>query len=108
MIAFSVKLNVALLQRRKARGSKNRAKARLKVAQLHARIADCRLDALHKATRKLINENQVVCVESLKVKNMIRNPSLSKAIADAGWGEFTRQLAYKGEWTGRSQCFYST
>lgn len=96
---------LALLQRRlskKARGSKNRAKARLKVARLHAKIADCRLDALHKATRKLINENQVVCVESLKVKNMIRNPSLSKAIADAGWGEFVRQLQYKGEWAGRS------
>ncbi|UUD58142.1 transposase (plasmid) [Escherichia coli] len=96
---------LALLQRRlskKVRGSKNRAKARLKVARLHAKIADCRLDALHKATRKLINENQVVCVESLKVKNMIRNPSLSKAIADASWGEFTRQLQYKGEWAGRS------
>lgn len=96
---------LALLQRRlskKAKGSKNRAKARLKVARLHAKIADCRMDALHKATRKLINENQVVCVESLKVKNMIRNPLLSKAIADAGWGEFTLQLQYKGEWAGRS------
>jgi len=96
---------LALLQRRlskKARGSKNRAKARLKVARLHAKIADCRLDALHKATRKLINENQVVCVESLKVNNMLRNPSLSKAIADASWSEFVRQLRYKGEWAGRS------
>ena len=98
-------VRLALLQRRlskKARGSKNRVKARLKVARLHAKIADCRLDALHKATRKLINDNQVVCVESLKVKNMIRNPSLSKTIADAGWGEFMRQLRYKGEWAGRS------
>jgi len=96
---------LALLQRRlsrKARGSKNRAKARLKVARLHAKIADCRQDALHKATRKLINENQVVCVESLKVKNMIRNPKLSKAIADAGWNEFVRQLQYKGDWAGRN------
>ncbi len=79
---------LALLQRRlskKAKGSKNRAKARLKVARLHAKIADCRQDALHKATRKLINDNQVVCVESLKVKNMIRNPPLSRAIADASW-----------------------
>lgn len=91
---------LAQLQRRlskKPRGSKNRTKARLKVARLHAIIADCRMDALHKATRKLINENQVVCIESLRVKNMIRNPSLSRAIADAGWGEFTRQLQYKGE-----------
>ncbi|MEG3130917.1 transposase [Pantoea cypripedii] len=96
---------LALLQRRlskKGRGSKNRAKARLKVARLHAKIADCRLDDLHKATRRLINENQVVCVESLKVKNMLRNPKLSKAISDASWGEFTRQLAYKADWAGRS------
>lgn len=96
---------LALLQRRlskKARGSKNRARARLKVARLYAKIADCRLDALHKATRKLINDNQVVCVESLKVNNMLRNPSLSKAIADASWSEFVRQLRYKGEWAGRS------
>lgn len=50
------------------------------------------MDALHKATRKLINENQVVCVESLKVKNMIRNPSLSSTIADASWSELVRQL----------------
>ncbi|EBS1326639.1 transposase [Salmonella enterica subsp. enterica serovar Muenchen] len=96
---------LALLQRRlskKAKGSKNRARARLKVARLHAKIADCRMDALHKATRKLINDNQVVCVESLKVKNMIRNPSLSRAIADASWSELVRQLQYKGEWAGRS------
>ncbi|WP_261413140.1 RNA-guided endonuclease InsQ/TnpB family protein [Serratia quinivorans] len=96
---------LALLQRRlskKAKGSKNRAKARLKVAKLHAKIADCRLDNLHQLSRRLINENQVVCVESLKVKNMIRNPKLSKAIADAGWGELVRQLQYKGEWAGRS------
>ena len=96
---------LARLQRRlskKAKSSKNRAKARLKVARLHAKIADCHMDNLHKLSRKLINDNQVVCVESLKVKNMIRNPKLSKAIADASWGEFTRQLAYKAEWAGRS------
>ena len=96
---------LALLQRRlskKQKGSTNRAKARAKVARIHAKIADCRLDNLHKLSRKLINENQVVCVESLKVKNMIRNPKLSRAIADASWGEFVRQLEYKGEWSGRS------
>lgn len=96
---------LAYLQRRlakKAKGSRNRAKARLRVARLHAKIADCRRDATHKATRTLINENQVVCVESLAVKNMLKRPTLAKAIADANWGEFVRQLMYKGEWAGRS------
>ncbi|MDX1266135.1 MAG: transposase [Oceanisphaera sp.] len=96
---------LALAQRRlskKKLGSANRAKARQKVARLHAKISDCRQDGLHKLSRRLINENQVICVESLKVKNMIRNRKLSKAIADASWGEFVRQLAYKSEWAGRS------
>ena len=96
---------LARAQRRlskKKLGSANHAKARQKVAKLHAKISDCRQDNLHKLSRRLINENQVVCVESLKVKNMIRNPKLSNAIADAGWGEFVRQLAYKAEWAGRS------
>lgn len=96
---------LAKAQRRlskKKLGSKNRAKARQKVARIHAKIADCRQDNLHKLSRRLINENQVICVESLKVKNMIRNPKLSKAIADAGWGEFVRQLKYKADWADRS------
>jgi len=95
---------LALLQRslaRKKKGSNNRAKARLKVARLHAKIADSRKDATHKATRRLINENQVVYVENLAVKNMIKNPKLAKHIADANWGEMLRQLKYKGSWAGR-------
>ncbi|WP_232784832.1 RNA-guided endonuclease InsQ/TnpB family protein, partial [Psychromonas sp. MB-3u-54] len=87
---------------RKKKGSKNRNKMRLKVARVHAKIADCRMDATHKASRKLINENQVVCVENLAVKNMMKVPTLAKAIADANWGEFVRQLHYKGGWAGRS------
>ncbi|SFB45752.1 RNA-guided endonuclease TnpB family protein [Azotobacter beijerinckii] len=86
---------------RKQRGSKNRAKARQKVARLHAKIADTRLDGLHQLSRRLIDENQVVCVESLAVKNLIRNRALSKSIADAGWGELVRQLEYKAAWAGR-------
>ena len=87
---------------RKQKGSKNRAKARLKVARVHARIADQRLDGLHKLTTRLIRENQTVCVESLAVKNLVRNRPLAKAISDVGWGELVRQLEYKAEWYGRT------
>ena len=96
---------LAKYQRRlskKKLGSRNRNKARIKVARVHAKIADSRRDSLHKLSRRLIDDNQVVCTESLKVKNMIRNPTLSKAIADASWSEFIRQLAYKAEWAGRT------
>jgi putative transposase len=87
---------------RKQLGSNNRAKARTQVARIHAQIADRRIDFVHKLTTHLINENQIVCVESLAVKNMLKNPHLSKAIADVGWGEIIRQLAYKAAWFGRT------
>ena len=56
---------------------------------------------MHKLSRRLVNENQVICVESLKVKNLLRHPRLAKSISDAGWGEFVRQLEYKAAWAGR-------
>lgn len=80
---------------RKQKGSNNRNKARLKVAKLHEDITNSRNDFLHKLSRKLINENQVIGVEKLKVKNMVKNRRLAKAISSASWSKFCEMLNYK-------------
>ena len=91
-------------QRRLARcqkGSRNRAKAAVKAARVHARITDARQDFLHKASMRLVRENDLIAVEDLNVPGMVRNRRLARAISQTGWGEFRRQLAYKCERHGR-------
>ena len=89
---------LARLQRqhaKKKKGSNNRNKSRLKIARLSERTANQRKDHLHKLSTNLVRENQAICVENLKVANMVKVPSLAKHISDAGWGMFKEMLKYK-------------
>lgn len=95
------------LSRRKIEG-KNRNKQKLKVSLIHKKIRDCRTDFLHQLTTRLIRENEIICLENLKVSNMLKNHKLSKSIADASWYEFRRQLEYKSKWNDKTICIVDT
>jgi putative transposase len=95
---------LARYQRRMARcqnGSANRAKAAAKVARAHRKVRNARADFLHRASTRLVRENDMIVIEDLNVAGMVRNRHLARAISGCGWGEFRRQLAYKCQRYGR-------
>jgi putative transposase len=86
---------------RKKKGSRNRAKARMKLARAHEKAANRRMDFEHKLSRRLIDENQVVAAETLAVKELLKEHRLARAISDAGWSRFCAMLKYKAEKAGK-------
>lgn len=86
---------------RKVKGSKNRDKARIKVARLHSKIANQRADFLHKLSTQIINENQVICVETLSIKEMMKTRHIARLVGSLGLNQFLNMLRYKSEWNER-------
>ena len=86
---------------RKQKGSKNREKARIKLAKAYEKLVNQRKDFLHKLSRYYVNNYDFIAVEDLHIKNMVRNRNLAQKILDASWGEFVRMLSYKAEGAGR-------
>ena len=86
---------------RKKPGSNNYRNFRKRVARIHSRVSRTREDFCHKLSRKIVNENQVIVVENLNVKEMVRNHNLAKAVSDVGWGQFCTMLKYKAEREGK-------
>ena len=101
---YKYEKQLAKLQRQlahKKKFSNNWYKQKHKIALLYEKIVNIRKDNLHKISHKLVQENQLIVSEDLKISNMIKNHHLAKSITDASWYELTRQLSYKSDWNNR-------
>lgn len=95
------KKEAAKREGRKLEESKNYQKQRIKVARLHKKIANCRKDFNHKVSTEIVKNHDVICIETLGIKNMVKNRRLSRSISDVAWGQFIGMLEYKSDWYGR-------
>ncbi len=86
---------------KKEKGSKNKVKFRKQLSIIYEKVANQRKDYIHRASLKTVNDSQVIVLEDLNIKGMVKNRHLSKSISDVSWGMFTGQLKYKAEWYGR-------
>lgn len=98
-------LHLSYLQRqasKKVKGSKNRRKANLKIAKQYEKISNKRKDFQDKLSTELVKNHDTICLETLKVANMVKNHNLAMAISDVSWSEFVNKLKYKADWTGKN------